>query len=307
MALPKPPPGSRGLALVLLAGALVLGAALPGAVVLGQPSKIDILRIGTSGAFGVTSDPKKEEAALETLKGFIKEETGLGNEIVQEKDWDALTAKLNKGEVQFGLYQGYEFAWAQEKHPDLKPLALAVNIHRYPIAHVVTNVNNKAKDFTGLQGQTLAPPAGGLRLVRLFVERQAQKAGKSMDAFFGKVTRPENLEDALDDAVDGVVQVVAVDRAALEAFKQRKPARFKKLKEVAHSQPFPPALVTYYGKHLDEATRARFRMGLLESNRKEKGKQMLELFGLTHFDPLPKDFAKVVADTRKNYPPDTGK
>ena len=45
----------------------------------------------------------------------------------------------------------------------------------------------------------------------------------------------------------------------------RKPGRFSKLKEVAHSQAFPPPLVACYEGSLDATTQKRFRDGLLEA------------------------------------------
>ncbi len=269
----------------------------------GRQAKVDVLRIGTSG--GLATE-KKEASALETLKAFIKEETGMDNEILRQKDWRELVDRLAKGELHLGVLQGYEFAWAREKYAGLKPLALAVNVHTYPVAHVVTRQNNKAKGFSDLQGQSLALPETGQRFLRLFVDHQAQAAGKKAEGFFSKITTPDNVEDALDDAVDGVVDAVAADRAALEAFKRRKPGRFRQLKEVARSKPFPPPLIAYYGKALDEATRERFRTALLGASRKEKGETTLTLFRLTGFVAVPEDFDKVVAETRKTYPPDAG-
>jgi ABC-type phosphate/phosphonate transport system substrate-binding protein len=268
-----------------------------------QEKKIDVLRIGTSGTL---STDKKEESALETLKAFIKEETGFDNEIVRQKDWRGLTDKMSKGELHLGVFQGYEFAWAQEKQPELKPLALAVNVYRYPVAYVVTQRDNAVKDFDGLQGQSISIPSGGQRFLRLYVERQCQTRGKKPEEFFAKVTAPDNTEDAVDDVVDGGVQATVVDRAALEAYKRRKPGRFKKLKEVAHSQPFPPPLVAYYGNVLDEGTRERFRQGLLDAANKDKGQTMLTMFRLTGFEAVPEDFDKVLAETRKNYPAPNG-
>lgn len=190
----------------------------------------------------------------------------------------------------------------QAKYPNLKPLALTVNVHVYPVGYVVTQKTNPAKTFANLKGKTFSIPAPSPRFLRLFVEKQA---GMKAEAFFSKVTLPENIEDALDDVVDGDVTATVVDQAALEAFKHRKPARFKKLKEVAKSQPFPPPLVAYYGNHLDESTRDRFRVGLLNANRQEKGQMMLTLFHLTGFAVPPQDFAKVLAAMRKNYPPNS--
>ena len=296
----NPPFGQARSRPILLVVSLTALFVLAGVPLHGQQAKIDILHIGTSGSLGTE---KKEESALETLKEFIKEETGFDNDIVQLKDWRELTDKMVKGDFQLGVFQGYEFAWAQDKQPQLKPLALAVNVYRYPVAYVVTQRDNAAKEFGGLQGQSISIPANGQRFLRLFVEHESQARGKKPEQFFSKVAAPENIEDALDDVVDGNVQTAAVDRAALEAYKRRKPGRFKKLKEVAHSQPFPPPLVAYYGNVLDEGMRERFRQGLLNASNKDKGQTMLTMFRLTGFEAIPEDFGKVLAETRKNYPP----
>jgi len=273
----------------------------------GQQAKVDVLRIGSSGSMSTEKSGKEEKSAIDTLRNFIKEETGLNNEIQEFKDWQEVGDQLTKGKVHLGVFQGYEYAWAQEKYPALKPLALAINVHRNTVAYVVTQRDNKVKDFAGLQGKTFSIPASSPRFLRLFVEHQCQAAGKKADTFFAKITSPESIEDALDDVVDGTTQATVIDRAALEAFKQRKPGRFKKLKEVAHSQPIPPPVIAYYGNYLDEATRNRFKVGLLAANKKEKGEMMLTLFRLTHFETPTSDFGKVVAQTQKAYPPPNGK
>jgi ABC-type phosphate/phosphonate transport system substrate-binding protein len=295
------PPGSPRPWPALLVAAAAALAALPAATVDGRPARAERLRIGTSGSL-TAGTKEKEKGALETLRGFIKTETGMNAEIGREKSWGALADKLARKELEVGVFQGYEFAWAQERDPGLKPLALAVNVYRYPVAYVVTQRDNKASDFAGLQGQSLSVAAPDERFLRLFVEREAQAAGKKLESFFAKVTDASDFEDAVDDVVDGNVSATVIDRAALEAYKRSKPGRFAKLKPVAHSQPFPPPLVAYYDKALDDATLKRFRDGLINAGRKEEGQQMLTLFRLTGFDPVPDDFAKVLAETRKAYP-----
>jgi len=289
--------------------ALACAAAIPllgGVPSFGRPPEGNMLRIGSSGSLATEKSEPKEKAALKSLQDFIKTETSMDNEIVGQQKWDDLAEKLSQKKFQVGVFQGYEFAWAQEKNPGLKPLALAVNVQRYPVAYVVTRKDDPAKDFAGLQGKALVMPATGQRYLNLFVERQARAAGKKTEEFFSRVTTQDNVEDALDDVVDGKVQAAAVDRAALEAYKRRKPGRFNQLKEVAKSPPFPPVVVAYEDKALDDATLQRFREGLLNANKKERGQMMLTLFRLTGFDPVPDDFEKVLADTRKAYPPDGG-
>jgi ABC-type phosphate/phosphonate transport system substrate-binding protein len=94
-----------------------------------------------------------------------------------------------------------------------------------------------------------------------------------------------------------------VDRAALEAFKRRKPGRFKQLKVVTRSQPFPPAVVAYYGSVLEQATLRRFKDALLGAAKKKKGETLLTLSRLTGFEPVPEDFGQELARTRRAYPP----
>jgi ABC-type phosphate/phosphonate transport system substrate-binding protein len=293
---------------------LLLGGGLLAALVLvaaagthGQQSKISVLRIGTSGTFHASDKGVKEETALDTMKKFITDETGFNNEIIRQKSWRELAKKMADKQLEVGVFQGYEFAWAQAEDSQLTPLATAVNVYRYPIAYLVASRDAKASDFAGLQGQTLALPAGGEGFLRLYVDRQSEQNGKKLESFFSKVTAPSNMEDAVDDAIDGVVQAAAVDRAGLEAYKRRKPGRFKRLKEISHSQPFPPTVVAYYNTALDQATLERLQNGLVNAHKKETGQMLLNLFRLTSFETIPSDFGQVLTAARKAYPPPNNK
>jgi len=278
----------------------VVASATPAA---GQKKSIEVLKIGTSGSMTQEhDDKKKEEAAMDSLKSFIREETMLNNQITREKDWSELLDKMAKGELHIGVFHGYEFAWAQEKNPGLKPLALAVNVHRYPVVYVVVNKDKGPKDFAGLQGQAIAIPSTGQPYLQKYVDHLTQAGGKAPDKFFSKVTTQENIEDALDDVVDGMVQGAVVEQAGLEAFKRRKPGRFSRLKDIDHSPPLPPVIVAYYDKVLSDDTLKAFREGLLGASKKEKGQTLLTLFHLTGFEPVPDDFPQVLVQSRKTFP-----
>jgi ABC-type phosphate/phosphonate transport system substrate-binding protein len=297
------PPLRLTVSFALLGVALTALFVVSGPAAGGRRAKQDALRIGSTGILAAAKSGQKEDTALVSLKAFIKQETGMENEVVRPKDWREQAERMAKGDLQLGVFQGFEYAWAREKYPKLKPLALAVNVYTYPVGYVVARRDGPAKTFRDLQGQSLALPATGQRSLRLFLERQSQSAGKQPDAFFSGITMPDNVEDALDDVVDRKVGAAVVDRAALEAYKRRKPGRFKQLKEVARSSPFLPPLVAYQGGALDDATRERFRSALLRANRREKGQTLLTLFRLTGFVAPPKDFDQVLARTRKAYPP----
>jgi ABC-type phosphate/phosphonate transport system substrate-binding protein len=251
---------------------------------------------------GKEDDPK-EKAGQKTLRRFIQEEIGMGSALTGQIPWQALGEKMAAGELHLAFFQGYEFAWAQEKYPDLRPLSVAVNGDRYPVALLLTRSDNRARDFTGLRGQSLSLPITSHRFLRLFVERQCHASGMKTEEYFSRITEPDNFEDAIDDVVDGIVNATVVDGVALEAYRRRKPGRFKKLKELSRSQPFPPAVVAYYGSVLDQATLRRFRAGLLGAARKEKGQMLLTLSRLTAFESVPADFGSALTRTRKAYPP----
>ncbi|SRR6266851_3336162 len=298
---PAQPLGRRGIRFAWILVMLLSTLSAPARAQ--QAKKIDVLQIGTSGSLALNASGTKEETALDALKSFIKTETGFDNEIIQQKNYEELVQKMASGQLHLGVFQGFEFAWAQEENAKLQPLALAVDVYHYRYAHLMVRRDSKFADFAALQGQTLSIPQVGQRHLHLFVERLSQGNGKPLEAFFSKIATPENIEDALDDVVDGAVQAAVVDRVGLEAYKRRKPGRFARLKELTHSQAFPPPLVAYYDEVLDQQTRQRFQLGLLTANSKEKGQRLLNLFKLTGFAVPPKDFVQVLAETRKAYPP----
>ena len=296
-----PPYANRSFDTFLVGGNLVFGAP----VGYGQSNKVGVLRIGSTGT--LTGDhrqgrPPRERWALTCSGTSSREQTGMSNEIQGQQRWDLLADKLAKGQLQIGVFQGYEFAWAQEKVPQLKPLALGVNGERYPVACVVVKRDNAAKSFADLKGQTLVMPATTQGYLKLFVDRQAELCKQKADAFFAKITRTPDVEDALDDIVDGKGQAIVVDQSTLQAYKRSKPGRFNQLREVAQSQPFAPIVVVYCGTFLDQPTISRFKEGLLGAAQKEKGETLLTLSHLSGFETVPPDFDRVLAETRKNYP-----
>src|SRR5262249_19665379 len=83
-----------------------------------QESKADpeVLRIGSSSSLSAGADSAKEKGAIESLRDFIKDETGMKNEIIRAKSWSDVADRLEKGDFHLGVFHGYEFAWAREQH-----------------------------------------------------------------------------------------------------------------------------------------------------------------------------------------------
>src|SRR5262249_9805363 len=147
--------------------AALLAASVPEAQAQGR-----LLRIGASTAPTDKEARRKEQAALGTLQKFIRAETGMSNKITYQQGWSDLADRLARGPLHLGVFEGYEFGWAQERHPGLRPLAVAVNVHLYPVACVVVKRDNRARDFAGLRGGSFSLPAAGPYYLPLFVERQ---------------------------------------------------------------------------------------------------------------------------------------
>jgi len=288
------------LRLALLAGTIALWPVVADAQ---QAKQNGVLRIGASGTLAPATPGATGTGELVAVQEFIKEETGLTNEIIREKDWRTMADKMAKGDLKIGVFNGIEYAWAVKEYPGLKPLALAVNVHRYPKAVVVTRKEDPATNFAGLQGHSLVLHEYGPPFLQLFAQRESKANGKDLQTFFSKITKQAQAEDCLDDVVDGVAGATVVDDATLDAYKQKKPGRFGRLKEVAQSQPFPPVVIAHYDQLLDEPTLMRFTVGLLGVAVKPKGREILTSFKLTAFEVVPHDFDKVLAAAREAYPP----
>jgi ABC-type phosphate/phosphonate transport system substrate-binding protein len=298
------PGGRRGAAII----GILLGVSNPTVLTYASEgsARPHVLRIGTGGSLKADRDSGTEKGALKALQDLIKEETGVENEIVREESWRPLAEKMAKRQLAIGIFHGYEFAWAKERYAELKPLVLATNGRLYQVVHIAARRDNPATDFAGLQDQSLCLPDTGQRTPRLFLERACEAHGKKPEAFFSKITSHDNIEDAVDDVIDGRVQAVVLDQTALDAYRRRKPGRFDRLKLVARSQPLPPIVIACYDTVIDRALLRRVRDRLLFPPDRKKEQAVLTLFGLTEFTGVPKDFDRVLAETRKAYPDISG-
>ncbi len=243
--------------------------------------RVKTLQIGTSGSLIAPDDSGTEKGALDALASLMKDETGFDVKIVRQKGWRELADNMAKGQLQLGILRGIELAWATDNNSHLLALVLAGKGPGYSIVYVMARSDNPA----------------------MFIDRTCRAMGKDPESFFSKITSPHNVEDALDDVVDGVVQATVVDQTMLEAYQRRKPGRFARLKEIARSKPLPPTVLAYDDRTLDEALARRIRDGLLNPADRTKQEMTLSLFHWAGFYPVPTGFAEMLTETRKTYPP----
>lgn len=265
------------------------------------------VRIGMANSLFREVPPSLMMAMMQPFGALMKSQTGVAGELSPGGDAFHLGKMLAENKVQLGVLHGIEFAWVRHKHPELQPLMIAVNQSRHLHAHLVVREDNEAADLADLQGETLAMPRGTREHCRIFLQGRCRQCGQEPKKFFDKITTPSNVEDALDDVVDGEVTAAIVDGTALDCFKRRKPSRFAKLKMLQTSEVFPAGVVAYRPGYLDEETLDRFRQGMLNANKTPLGKQLLTMWKLSGFEDVPEDYEETLANIIKAYPPPTPK
>jgi ABC-type phosphate/phosphonate transport system substrate-binding protein len=175
----------------------------------------------------------------------------------------------------------------------------------HPIrAFLMVSGSSPATGFADLKGKTLAVPTGSRAHARLYLERSCEALGRPPESFFAKITMPKTAEDALHDVADnGAVNAAIVDESALQCFKERNPGRAKRIKVIAESAVFPPSVVAYREGSLAADVIRHFRDGMSRAHTTPLGRQLLSLWLMTRFEPVPEDYSKALSDIAVAYPP----
>jgi ABC-type phosphate/phosphonate transport system substrate-binding protein len=260
------------------------------------------MRIGVIRSIFQDTDDSTVRASIKRFKGLIERDTEIPAESTTIPDIWTMAADLMQKKLQLGVACGHEFAWGREKYPALQPLVIAVNQKPYVRAYVLVNAKSSARDFTDLAGKSLALALHTKPYCRLYIERACLARGRDWQKYFGTVSRPANLEDALDDVVDGAADCAVVDGVGLGRFKARKPVRFAKLRDVASSEPFPASVVFYRPRAVPADTLDRYRDALLRLPETPDGKQVMLEWKLTRFENVPDDYDQALRNIAKLYP-----
>lgn len=236
------------------------------------------------------------------LKSLMETQTGVSGELKLAGDAIALADKLKANQVQLGVFHGFEFGWAKQHCPELKPLVIAVAQHRMLHAHLVVLKDGGISTCGDLKGKTVGLPAVAREHLHLYLERRCPSAGSDPKKFFARVNRPSDPEEALDDVVNGRTEAAVVDRLALDSYQESKPARANKLRVLQQSEPFPASVIAYYPGSVDESMLKRFREGMINANQSPQSKGLLKMCRITAFEEVPAEFPQLLAEIIKAYP-----
>jgi ABC-type phosphate/phosphonate transport system substrate-binding protein len=240
-------------------------------------------------------------AQLQPIKALMDAQTGLDSQLNVVNDADQLGEELADGKVQFGVFHGYEFAWARKKYPELKPLVVTVPAHPLK-AYLVVHKDSSVKCCADLEGKSCALARQVRPYCRLFLEHCCKECGGSPQRFFSQLTSPASIEQALAAVVEGQIQATVVDACLLDWYRERRPDAYARLRTVDQSDVFPASVIAYVPGAVDEARLARFREGLLNAHKSPRGEAVLTLCQILRFDPVPADYDQQLAAIAKAYP-----
>jgi ABC-type phosphate/phosphonate transport system substrate-binding protein len=286
---------------IALAG-LMLGLALPASA---QDVKTgnEPVRIGMVGSLFNDIPPALVEFVGGPFKMLMKQFTGLNGELKVGGDAYEVGKKLVDRKLDLAVFHGFEFGWARQKYPELRPLTIAVSKYREVNAFVVVRADSDIKSFEQLKGKDLGFPRKSKEHCRIFLERHSAECGNCCSkSYFAHVVASPNVDEALDDVLRGKLQAVITDNASLEEYEQFKPGCFARLKVIKQSEPFPPAVIAYREGALDADTLKRFRDGMISANQSPRGRDMMSIFKMTAFEPVPDNYGQMIAEILRHYP-----
>lgn len=263
----------------------------------------DEVRIGLVSSLFRNQPEALVLALMKPFSAMIEEQTGLKGELVTGGSATKLGKLLASDRVHLAVFHGIEFAWARQQNPTLRPLVIAINQESHLRALLVVRRDSPAHGWRDLKSCTLALPTGSREHCYLFLDRSCAACGKKSDQLFARTTTPPNSEEALDDVVDREADAVVVDGLAFDLFKRRKPGRASELKVLAESAVLPAAVIAYRPGALTEQQLDQFRDGMLNATRTQLGRQLMTLWKLTGFAPVPADYEELLTAALKAYPP----
>ena len=289
----------RLLALPILLAAL--GALIPSSP--GRATEPAVIRIGMVQSLFHDVPTPLVNLLTPPFRGLMRDFTGLNGEIVTGGDSFDMARRLADDKIQLVVFHGLEFGWAQQKHSELRPLMLAVHKHPIQKAHLVVRNDSTIADFADLKGKDLAIHFRSKEHCRVFIEKNCGVSGKcDPKSFFGNITKPAHSEAALDDVLTGKVSAAVVDTVSLESYEEVKPGCHARLKLLKLSESFPAATIAYREGSLSSGTLAKFRDGMISANRSERGRELMDLWKISSFQPIPGDFQQSLAAIVQAYP-----
>lgn len=259
------------------------------------------IKLGLHRAMFRDTSPAMIQVAAAPFRDLLKRQSGLDGQVELVEGYEALAAKLEAKEVQFGVFHGFEWAWVRGRHPDLQALAVTMPPGKRLHAAIVVHQDSPAKTRADLTADPVAVPAVSKAHCLLYLERLRttlpEGAARQVDV-------PDaGTDELLDRVVVGKVAAAVVDGAALDAYRANKPGPAGVLRVLSKSDPFPPAAVVFKRGAVDAATVDKIRSGLVKASTNPHGKAFLFLWHLKGFEEPTANYEADLQQVLKAYPP----
>jgi ABC-type phosphate/phosphonate transport system substrate-binding protein len=242
-------------------------------------------------------------AAMKPFEVLVEHETGMPGKVSAFEDPMELAKEVVEHKVAFAVINGVEFGWAQRRYRSLRPLMLAINQERSLAAYVVVRADEKATSLDALKGKAVVLPEQNRFHCTLYLERQCRLRGaRDPQRFFSSLSGTKDAEAALDRVVDGRADGTVIEDIAWTRYAHRKPARAALLKVIEKSEPFPASPVIYAEGAIDSDRLEQFRSRMIHAHENAFARQLMTIWKLTSFEPVPADYPQTVARILKLYP-----
>jgi ABC-type phosphate/phosphonate transport system substrate-binding protein len=269
-----------------------------------EPPTAGVIRIGLTQSMLPPSEEKKFDVMAANFKEVMLAQTGLKGDPVSATSAEDLRTKLADGTLQMGAFQGFEFAWLKRKYADLEPLMLAPPTPDALYEVIVVAKDSPVKSLADCRGLKLALAKDAREDTRHFLAHRCQQLGTNMNAMFPEPRKTESAEEALDNVVDDVAKVAAVDRSVWKMLERRKPGRAAKLRILEQSESFIPPVLAYWRGKLDDAVVKKFRDGMTIAHTTPKGNHLMSQLKVLKFEAIPTNFDKRLIESVKAFPPE---
>ena len=263
---------------------------------------VALIKVGVVKGLLRDIDPRLFPVVATAFSTVMESQTGLAGQLLMMDSAEDAGQRISKGELQLGVLSGVEYGWMMKKQPELRSLMVCAIDSGALQAVLVVAKDSRAKTIQDCKGETLTIPHGLRSDTRLFLSHRCRENGASLQQMFPKTIRASSVEEALDSVVDGVTQLVLVERSGLRMFERRKPARFNRLAVLEQSASFPPSVIVFRQGALDNNTLDKFRDGMSTAHKTPVGVHLMTLMNIKQFEPITADYQKSVDAILKTYP-----
>ncbi len=228
---------------------------------------------------------------------LVKAGTGFDGKLQFPPDAVTLADLIDKGKIDIGVFKGYEFAFAQGRHPKLVPILIAAQHHPVQIVAVVRD-DRRGSTMADLASDKIAVDPLERDLCGLFLAKE--KRERLNDRNF-TTHDASNGSNALFEVIDGKSGGAVVNLASLKSFQQLYPGKAKNLRVLAQTRVLPDSCVAVKAGGLDESAVRKFREALTNVEKLPGGKPLLVLWKLKGFAVFPADYEKSLSQVRDTF------